>query len=134
MTEDNKRENVKLELEYAAKALKEAHVLFENELFNGAISRLYYSLLHDIGALLLSRGIEAKSHEGALRLLSLYFVKEGVFEPKAAHLLSKLMKYREEADYNPAYIFVGEDFTEFQKEVKALSSKIKSYLQTQGYI
>lgn len=134
MTEDNKRENIKLELEYAGKTLKEAVVLFENELFGGAVSRLYYSLLHQVRALLLSKGIEAKSHEGVLRLLSLYFVKEGVFEPKAAHLLSKLMKYREEADYNPAYTFTQEDFVEFEREVKMFSIKVSSYLQKQDYI
>lgn len=134
MTEDNKRENVKLELEFAGKTLKEAVVLFENELFNGAISRLYYSFLHEVRALLLTKGIETKSHEGALRLLSLYFVKEGIFEPKAAHLLSKLMKYREEADYNPAYIFTDTDFVEFKKEVEAFSLKINNHLQKQGYI
>ncbi len=88
-------------MEGAAKAIAEADLLFANGFFKGAVSRLYYSLLYTIRALLLTRGLEPKSHEGALRLFSLHFVKEGPFEAKASHTFSKMMKYREEADYNP---------------------------------
>jgi hypothetical protein len=44
------------------------------------------------------------------------------------------MKYREEADYNPSYIFTKEDFVELKKEVDALSRKIESYLKAQDYV
>jgi hypothetical protein len=44
------------------------------------------------------------------------------------------MKYREEADYNPSYIFTKEDFVELKKEVDALSHKIESYLKAQDYV
>ena len=49
-------------------------------------------------ALLLSANLEPRTHEGALRLFSLHFVKHGPFPPECAHTLSKLMKYREEAE------------------------------------
>jgi uncharacterized protein (UPF0332 family) len=52
---------------------------------------------------LLTEGLEPKSHEGALRLFGLHFVKPGAFEAKDSHIFSKLMKLREEADYNPSY-------------------------------
>ena len=84
--------------------------------------------------LLLTKGLEPKSHEGALRLLGLHFIKEGLFEPRASHLFSKLMKYREEADYNPSYMFTKEDFVEFRKETEELSNEIKAYLQEKGYL
>jgi uncharacterized protein (UPF0332 family) len=103
-------------------------------LINDAVSRLYYFLLYNIRALLLTKGLEPKSHEGALRLFALHFIKEKIFEPKDSHVFSKLMKYREEADYNPSYVFTKDDFTDFQKEVEALSIKIKSYLKNNRYI
>jgi uncharacterized protein (UPF0332 family) len=121
MTEENIRANIKEELEAAEKTFLESELLFKNGFFNGAVSRLYYSLLYRIRALLLSKGLEPKSHEGALRLFSLYFVKEEIFRPNASHLFSKLMKYREEADYNPAYLFTREDFIGLRKEVDELS-------------
>ncbi|MCX5918079.1 MAG: HEPN domain-containing protein [Deltaproteobacteria bacterium] len=133
MTEENKKQNIKAELEGAEKTLSEAELLFKNGFYSGAVSRLYYSLLYTIRALLLTRGLEPKSHEGALRLFSLHFVKEGPFEAKASHIFSKLMKYREEADYNPAYVFTREDFAGLRKEVTELSKEIRSYLQEKNY-
>src|SRR3972149_1078262 len=46
--------------------LKAATVLFEKTLLNDAVSRLYYFLLYNIRALLLTKGLEPKSHESAL--------------------------------------------------------------------
>lgn len=134
MIEKNKRTNIHEEIERATKALDAANLLYENGFFNDAVSRLYYFLLHNIKALLLTKGLEPKSHEGALRLFSLHFVKEVIFEPKASHIFSKLMKYREEADYNPSYIFTKDDFIEFKKEAKELADKIKVYLNEKGYL
>ncbi|MBI3391833.1 MAG: HEPN domain-containing protein [Nitrospirae bacterium] len=134
MTEENKRENIKVEMERSVRALREADVLFENELVSGAVSRLYYSLLYGMRALLLARGFEPKSHEGALRLFGLHFVKEGIFGISDSHVFSRLMKYREEADYNAAYSFSNDDFVGFRKEALALTGKIEVYLKEKGYL
>ena len=133
MTGENKRENIKVELEMASKILSEADLLFENGFYSGAVSRLYYSLLHTIRALLLTKGLEPRSHEGALRIFSLHFVKDGPFEPAFSHIFSRLMKYREEADYNPAYVFTKEDFVQSRKEAGDLADKIKACLKKKKY-
>jgi uncharacterized protein (UPF0332 family) len=134
MTEENKRENIREELERAASALGAASLLFDNGFLNDSISRLYFSLLHQIRALLLTKGLEARSHEGALRLFGLHFVKQGAFKPADSHIFSRLMKYREEADYNPSYMFTTEDFVEFKRDAQELSNKIKAYLMEKGYL
>ncbi|MEW6095070.1 MAG: HEPN domain-containing protein [bacterium] len=134
MTQKNRRENIKSELERAAKVMDAATLLSKNDFLNDAISRLYYFLLYNIRALLLTKGLEPKSHEGALRLFGLHFIKEGIFETKTSHIFSKLMKYREEADYNPLYLFTKEDFAEFKKEAEELSDRIKIYLKEKGYL
>jgi uncharacterized protein (UPF0332 family) len=84
--------------------------------------------------LLLTKGLEPKSHEGALKLFGLHFVKEGAFKPADSHIFSRLMKYREEADYNPSYMFTKEDFVEFKKDAEELSNKIKNYLTEKDYL
>jgi uncharacterized protein (UPF0332 family) len=134
MTEENKRGNIKNELDRASKAMDAANLLFDNGFLHDAVSRLYYFLLYNIRALLLSKGLEPKSHEGALRVFGLHFVKEGIFEAKDSHIFSKLMKYREEADYNPSYIFARDDFLEFKKEAEYLSEKIRFYLKEKRYL
>ncbi|MFQ6070956.1 MAG: HEPN domain-containing protein [Candidatus Aminicenantales bacterium] len=134
MREENKKENIHEEMRRAGTAIGAANLLFNNGFLNDALSRLYYFLLYNIRALLLTEGFEPKSHEGALRLFALHFVKEGIFDSKDSHIFSKLMKYREEADYNPSYIFTRDDFVEFKKEAAALADKIKNYLKGKGYL
>lgn len=85
-------------------------------------------------ALLLTKGIEPRNYEGALRLLSLHFIKEGILKSQIAHIFSRLMKYREEADYNPLYVFTDDDFIAFRNEAKELAYTIRDYLKAQGYL
>ena len=134
MIEENKKKNIFEEMEGAGKATEAANLLFNNGLSNDAISRLYYFVLYNIRALILTKGLEPKSHEGTLRLFGLHFVKEGIFDPKSSHVFSKLMKYREEADYNPSYVFTKEDFVEFRKEAEELVNRISLFLEEKGYL
>lgn len=133
MIEGNKRENIQEEMQRAAEAKKAAELLFINGFIKDGVSKLYYFLLYGIRALLLTKGVEPKSHEGALRLFGLHFIKEGPFISKDSHIFSKLMKFREEADYNPAYIFAKEDFVDLRKEAEDLFQKIKAYLKEKEY-
>jgi len=134
MTEDNKKKNIREEMELAARILDEAALLFENGFLTGAFSRLYYFVLHGIRALLLTEGFQPKSHQGTLRLFSLHFVKKGAFEPAVARVFARLMKYREEADYNPSSRFTREDFLECKKEAVQLSDQIRAHLKDRGYM
>ena len=134
LKEENKRKNIREEMEKAGETINAATLLFDNGFFNDAISRLYYHVLHNVRALLLTEGLEPKSHEGALRLLSLHFVKEGIFEAQVAHTFSKLMKYREEADYNPSYVFTAEDFVDFKREAEDLSNRIRAFLRSKNHL
>lgn len=134
MNEENKKINIREEMDRAKEAMRAANLLFENGFFKDAVSKLYYSVLYSVRGLLLTKGLEPRSHEGALRLFGLHFVKSEIFEPRDSHLFSKLMKYREEADYNPSYTFSSEDFTEFKKEAETFIQKITTYLKTKNYL
>lgn len=132
MTEDNRRQNIAAELERATEALAAATLLCDNGYINDAISRLYYFVLYHVRALLLSKDIEPRSHEAAMRLLSLHFIKCGIMNKNTAQIFSKLMKYREEADYNPVSMFTKEDFTAFKEEAENLAASIGEYLKATG--
>ena len=132
MTEQNRQNNIDEELSRAQAALGAADLLTANHYVSEAVSRLYYFVLYEIRALLLTKTLEPRSHEGALRLFSLHFVKDGPFPPELAHVFSKLMKYREEADYNPSYAFTAEDYTRLRKEALVLSQRIRAHLAEKG--
>ncbi|MBN1102210.1 MAG: HEPN domain-containing protein [Deltaproteobacteria bacterium] len=133
MNEENKRENLREEIDRAVESMKAADLLFKHGFVRDAVGKLYYSLLYSIRAMLLTKGLEPKSHEGALRLFGLHFVKHGVFETKDSHIFSKLMKYRQEADYNPSYSFTPEDFIQFKGEAEAVIHRINALLKEEGY-
>ena len=134
MNEENKKANIREEIDRANEAIRAANLLFENGFVRDGVSKLYYCLLYSIRALLLTEGLEPKNHEGALRLFGLHFVKPGAFEAKDYHIFSKLMKFREEADYNPSYSFSPEDFTEFKSEAEGVIQKITNYLKSKDYL
>jgi uncharacterized protein (UPF0332 family) len=133
MTDANRAAGIAEEIARAQSAFAASTLLAEGGFPSDAVSRLYYSLLFRIRALLLTLGLEPKSHEGALRLLSLHFVKTGRLDPEASHLFSRLMKYREEADYNPSYLFTTEDFAKLRDETSALASRIAELVRQSGF-
>jgi uncharacterized protein (UPF0332 family) len=134
VTEENKRANIQDQLARAEGAGRSADLLFEHGQLHDAISRLYYSVYHTVRALLLTRSLQPRTHEGTLTLLSLHFVKPGIFEPADAHILTRLMKYRQEADYNASYVFTPADYQEFRKEAWKLIDRIRKHLQQTGYL
>ena len=131
MTADNQRDNIRAELERATEALAASTLLYENGYISDAISRLYYFVLYHVRALLLSKGLN-RSHDAALRLLGMHFVREGLIDKRAAQIFAKLMKFREEADYNPVSMFTKEDFLLFKGEAETLAALIKSHLEKGG--
>lgn len=128
MTEDTRKENIRTELDRATEAIAAATLLYENGYISDAISRLYYFVLYHVRALLLSKDLEPRSHDGALRLLGQHFVREGLMDKRAAQVFSKLMKFREDADYNPISMFAKEDFVAFKEEAEIFAAEVKSYL------
>lgn len=136
MIAQNKKINIEEELERSNQSRQAARLLAlaDGNLINDAISRLYYFAFHAVRALLLTKGLQPKSHEGAVNLLSRHFVKEKVLPGRVAHILSRLLKYREQADYSSSYVFAREDFEQFQAEAEELFSTIVEYLKQEGHM
>jgi uncharacterized protein (UPF0332 family) len=132
LTTENKKTNIGEELGRAGESLESAEILFAHGKIADAVSRLYYYVYHTVRALLLAEGLEPKSHEGALRLLGMHFVKTGIVDPQVSHVFAKLMKYREEADYNPSYVFTKEDYAEFKTEAVSLRKIVEAHLRQGG--
>lgn len=112
MTGENARINAREEIARAEESLSAARHLLTGGFGNDAVSRAYYAAFHCARALLVSKGIEAKTHRGTVQLLGLHFVKTGILAPETAGLLAHLETYRELVDYTPATRFTGEEARE----------------------
>ena len=86
---------------YLAKAEEKLGVvdrlLAQND-FEDAVSRAYYAAYYAAQALLLSEGLEARSHRGLVALVGLHFVKTGKLDKKFGRYLSNLMEDRQQSD------------------------------------
>jgi len=67
--------------------------------FSDAVSRAYYAMFFAARALLLERGIEARTHSGLVGMLYEHYVRSGVLDRNVAGLLPAAMAARHEADY-----------------------------------
>jgi len=105
VTGDNARENALEERARGDEALAAARHLLDGTFYSDAVSRAYYAAFHWARALLVSRGIEPRTHRGTIQLIVLHFVKEGHLAESDAATLAHLETYRELSDYNAAASF-----------------------------
>jgi len=113
MTEESSRSFVEASLGRAEKALKSAKLLEENGELEDAASRAYYAMFHATRALLFSKGMNAKTHKGALSLFGEKIVKQGIMSEEYADMLRKAFDLRQKSDYE----IYAETSVELVKEV-----------------
>lgn len=128
MNDNNKKLNTEMEIEKGQACLRQAELLYKNSEYDGAISRAYYAVFHYVSALLFTKGIEARSHEGLVRLFNLHFIKTAILPKEFSTILSHAQKAREEADYWPEIPFTKEDAATRIKETKEFISRIEKLL------
>jgi uncharacterized protein (UPF0332 family) len=93
-------DNIEYHIKEAENKLEAAKSLFENGFYKDSASRSYYSMYHAARALLLTKGISPKTHEGVIAKFGLEFVKKDIIEKYYSKALAKGKDVREIADYN----------------------------------
>ena len=130
-----KSEEIRLKLEKSKAIMEEVGILIANKLYDTAINRLYYSCFHATKALLLTKDLMPKTHNGVGTLLQKEFVQKGLFDKQHATLFIKLMVERHESDYGD-YLVVGEeDIEQFYEPAKSyvlyVTKMVEDYLRTE---
>lgn len=134
MNATNRFENAKLERAKGDNAWEEATILFDKGKYDGAVSRAYYAAFHYASASLLTKGLEAKSHQGMQRLFHLHFIRTEIFPAKIGALLSHAQKAREEADYFPEVTFTKDVAQDRLQEVEDFLKASRQYLVKSGLL
>ena len=80
-------------------AMRAAKFLLSGGFHGDAVSRAYYASFHWARALLLSKGIEPRTHRGVIQMFCLHFVKDGPLDEAVATALASLETSRELSDY-----------------------------------
>ena len=132
MTIEERKEYVNYRIESAHKTFNAAKILAENEFWNSAVNRLYYSIFYAVNALLVANEIMTKSHSATKSQFSLHFVKTGKFDKKYGKLLSELFDWRQKGDYENIFDYnessVQPLFNPVNEMIKLIENEIKNAL------
>ena len=115
-------------IERSYQSLKEAKYVGEGEFWNLAANRLYYSIFYMCLALLISKGVEAMTHEGVSRMMNLHFVRTGKLNKEDSKLLGRLFRMRQTGDYNDLTDWTEEEINPMFSQVQELIDRIKSLI------
>ena len=131
-SENLKPEDRKILVEYriekANQSIEQVKGVVSLQYWNIAANRLYYSAYYACSALLISRGIEASTHKGVIRMISYKFIKDGLLPTRDAELLGRLFSMRQTGDYEDLMDWEKEDILPLIPEVEDFIKRIKSLL------
>lgn len=99
MTAENGSANAAAEAAVGDDALRAARALIDLGLPNDAVSRAYYAAYHYARALLLTKGLEPKTHRGVLAFLTKHFESVDALGSESITAIARLETFRGLADY-----------------------------------
>jgi uncharacterized protein (UPF0332 family) len=132
MTGENRRRNAVDELQRAEMCLREARALSSVALPYGAASRAYYAVFHAARALLISIGIEAKTHKGMVSLLGDHFVRPGRLSAEMGRLVSRMQRDREDADYETGAVFTPDEVSRMIADAESFLATARTLVEASG--
>lgn len=125
-------ENVLAEFKRAEKALRAAQVLYADGLFEDAVSRSYYAVMHAAKAALLVHDAIAESHAAVRRLFGAVLVRPGLVEEEWAAVLAREQDRRIAADYDVGVSWDSEGSSRLVEEAGAFVQRMRHYLLRVG--
>lgn len=103
LSDEERQEMVRLEIERARKTIDETDYLKAGKLWNNLASRLYYAVFHAVSALLINDGLTVSTHKGSHILFSQHYIRTGKLPEEYGQLYRQLELMRYEGDYNCYY-------------------------------
>jgi uncharacterized protein (UPF0332 family) len=134
MTDENRRRNIADEITRSDQAMRAARALLELGLYADTVSRAYYGAFHLLRALLLSKGLEAKTHAGAIHLFNVEFVRPGVVQSSYNRLIGGMQRSRELADYDAAIVFSQQDADACLRDAETFRTQALAILERENWI
>jgi len=132
--DEKRRELIALHLERSAQCLQSAQILLDARLDIRAIPECYYAVFYAASAVLLSKGIEMRRHEGVGSALGYSFVRLGELPDWLTPTFHQLHEDRLAADYRMTYA-PGEDVAqEWLAQARHFVQTIRDYLTERNFL
>jgi uncharacterized protein (UPF0332 family) len=126
--------NIHAEFTRAQKALQAAKLLHADGLFEDAVSRAYYAVMHAAKAALLAHDQIAESHAALRRYFGSVLVQPGRIEKEWASVLAREQDRRIAADYNANFLMDAEGSLRLVEDASHFVERIRTYLLDQNIL
>ena len=122
-------DEVELLIKKAELKLTSAKILFDNRLYEDAISRGYYCMYYSAKAILTLKGKYPRTHRGVISQFGLEFVKSGDIEYYYAKVFATAEERRERADYDIFYKPSKEEAGSIIEDAEGFLNRIKEAIK-----
>ncbi len=129
LNDEEKRAVVAYRLDKANKTLDDAKKVIELELWATAANRLYYAAYYAVSALLLVNGLNAKTHDGIIRLFNMHYIKTEKIDLELGRQYNRLFTMRITGDYGDCFDLQEADVKPLLEPAEQLVTKITSLVQ-----
>ncbi|HAP67377.1 MAG TPA: HEPN domain-containing protein [Nitrospinae bacterium] len=129
MNKEIRKERIEAEIDRAKEALTAAKNLLEDGLFADSISRAYYAIFHAARAVLLTKEIDPDTHNGAISMFGLHFVKNGLIEERFGRIFNEAKDARELGDYIVTKEFTKEETGKRVEQATEFLQRMEGYLK-----
>jgi uncharacterized protein (UPF0332 family) len=126
MTEDNKTEAL---IKKSLKELQAAEIMIQHDLFNPAVSRIYYAMFYAVQILFMEEKIVTSSHHGMISTFSKQFVKTGIFSSQMGKQINRMFEMRQSSDYNFDFEITFDIAIKALEDGKSFVEEIFTYLK-----
>lgn len=115
--------------EKAVDAIENAKYNFKGEFYGATANRAYYACFYCLIALLYTKKVYSKTHQGAKAKFSELFIKTDIFPIEISDSISLLFDYRQEADYDLDADITGEEADMLIAKASEIYSLCNTYFQ-----
>lgn len=113
-----------LRFERAMEMIEDARKSLAAGMIKTSINRSYYATLHATRSLLILKGLDPVTHDGAIKLLSLDFIKSGLLPQEMVKIIKRLLSMRTDVDYGDLSTYDRVDAEEALKDAEEFLGKI----------
>lgn len=92
-----------------------AEVLINQDLYEDAVSRMFYGLLFCARALLLTKDLSPEDTDEIISVFQTNIIKKGIMGKDMGNLLKETKKMAEKADFNPRFRISEEKVTDMME-------------------
>ena len=131
LNDEERKAIVVYRLEKAENTFAEARDCASMKHWTLTANRLYYAAYYACSALLISKGYQAKTHEGTLGMIGRDFIKTGILPQEDGAFLARLQNMRHTGDYDDFLDWTEEDVEPYIPRVEDFLERITALIYSE---